>query len=318
MEFTSDTMSFITRYARTALDLILFLRPKQFVVAGRTHPDSYLEPLPFLFVSLGLSTFVGSTFALILLEGEELATLERIGIVGVAVIIAAVWLINLSLVFIGKMVASLLHIDLTLQQSFDAYCYSSVFFPLYIASSQAAFFTYTEPHRGLVVFTSVVQLLLIAFLVSMMARLARTTRAKRAVFVTVMPITILGVGLLVSWSAAMSGRNAALKEARPGIELVSLQPGDAALNSDTCTSAMLYGTLSPDRTRTIGWFEWGLDSTSLAYITPEQAISRNSRFRQVLKSLPSATTFYYRAVAWNANGSSVGKILSFTTPQCTH
>lgn len=321
---TSEFMSFITRYAKTALDLVLFLQPKRFVEAAQTQPDRHMEPLLFLFVSLGLSTIVGFTFASILLEGEDLAALGRIGIGGTAVVIAAVWLINFVLVFVGKAVALLLHIDSTLHQLVDAYSYSSVFFPFFVAASQAAFFTNAEPLLGLAIFAAIVHILFIAFLITMMGRVSQMTGPKFAKFVVVMSLAVLGISTLLGWGAARREQTSSSSNTRNSIERVGVESGEVIRDSATCNTEVLYGTVDPNGITTTAWFEWGLDSTLLEYATPDQTFLRKSHYRQTLKLLPSAAllpspaTVYWRAVAWNANGSSSGRIKSFTIRQCTY
>ncbi len=83
--------------------------------------------------------------------------------------------------------------------------------------------------------------------------------------------------------------------------------------------ASLNGSVNPNGAQTDAWFEWG-QTASLGNTAPIQAISSNSGQRPisfVIANLSPSTTYYFRAVARNAYGTSNGAILSFATPATT-
>lgn len=83
----------------------------------------------------------------------------------------------------------------------------------------------------------------------------------------------------------------------------------------TATSAKMHGiALINGNINTTGWFEWGTtqnlgSQTSTATLGSASSIT----YSGYLNGLSSNTTYYYRAVAQNAYGTSRGAILSFTT-----
>jgi len=80
-------------------------------------------------------------------------------------------------------------------------------------------------------------------------------------------------------------------------------------------SANLNGSVNPNGSNTSAWFEYGT-SQSLGSQTSAQSIGGGASAVSLISylgSLQANTTYYFRAVAQNSNGTSHGSILSFTT-----
>jgi hypothetical protein len=79
----------------------------------------------------------------------------------------------------------------------------------------------------------------------------------------------------------------------------------------------LNGTANPNGSATMAWFEYGTDSgLSTPTLTPSQPAGSGAvvqAFSANLTGLSGSTTYYFRAVATNANGTSKGLILNFPT-----
>ena len=83
------------------------------------------------------------------------------------------------------------------------------------------------------------------------------------------------------------------------------------------TAAMIWGTVTPNYADTEAWFQWGIDSnlsiftnTDLTVIT---ALSGNI-FLSSRINLDPGMNYFYRIVASNSAGTSIGDTLSFFTP----
>jgi hypothetical protein len=83
----------------------------------------------------------------------------------------------------------------------------------------------------------------------------------------------------------------------------------------SCNSATLNGSVITNGAPTQVWFEWGANG-SLTNSTAHQTFNSNSSFSQYISGLTQNTSYSYRAMASNINGSSVGQTLSFTTLNC--
>ncbi|MEK7538749.1 MAG: fibronectin type III domain-containing protein [Patescibacteria group bacterium] len=80
------------------------------------------------------------------------------------------------------------------------------------------------------------------------------------------------------------------------------------------TSATLNGYVDPsDSTDTVRWFEWGSSSSMNNTTYQVNQGSSASNFSANISGLTQNTTYYYRAVARNAQGTVYGSVLSFTT-----
>ncbi|MEN9582980.1 MAG: hypothetical protein RL641_934 [Candidatus Parcubacteria bacterium] len=81
----------------------------------------------------------------------------------------------------------------------------------------------------------------------------------------------------------------------------------------TQTSALLNGyVISTNQAPTTVWFEWG-PTLGLGYSTPHQNLGYTSTFGDVVENLQPETRYFYRAVAQNSIGTSVGATYFFTT-----
>jgi uncharacterized repeat protein (TIGR01451 family) len=78
-------------------------------------------------------------------------------------------------------------------------------------------------------------------------------------------------------------------------------------------SATLNGYVNPHNNATEAWFEWGTTS-SLGEQTSKASYSASSaQYNRSLTGLSPNTTYYYRAVAQNAYGKTLGDLRNFTT-----
>jgi hypothetical protein len=68
---------------------------------------------------------------------------------------------------------------------------------------------------------------------------------------------------------------------------------------------------------TEAWFEWG-ETPDLGKKTIIQQFTADSDYYQAVVGLKEQTTYFYKSLVVNANGQSAGRVLSFTTPQCSH
>ena len=85
-------------------------------------------------------------------------------------------------------------------------------------------------------------------------------------------------------------------------------------------SALLNGSIDPNGAATSAWFEWGF-TPSLGFETIAQSMGSGNNSLQnsyAVTSLVPNTTYYFRAVAQNAEGRSYGSILSFRTAQTSN
>ena len=83
------------------------------------------------------------------------------------------------------------------------------------------------------------------------------------------------------------------------------------------TTATANALVDPRGGATTAWFEWGTDPTLAAFTATasQNAGSGNgaTAVQQAIGSLAPSTTYYVRAVASNAGGTTHGAIVSFTT-----
>ncbi|HEY5011465.1 MAG TPA: PKD domain-containing protein [Acidimicrobiia bacterium] len=80
----------------------------------------------------------------------------------------------------------------------------------------------------------------------------------------------------------------------------------------TQTTATLEGRVAPNSATATTWFEWGTTKKALTAGTPVPLTSAGSVDLQ-LTGLAPGTTYYYRIDASNALGTSLGKMVPFTT-----
>lgn len=84
----------------------------------------------------------------------------------------------------------------------------------------------------------------------------------------------------------------------------------------TRASATVDGTVNPDKIAAKYWFEWGTEPSSLNHKTTVQEAGEAGTPVPVsaeLSGLTRETTYFYRLVAENANGTNDGEIESFVT-----
>ena len=80
------------------------------------------------------------------------------------------------------------------------------------------------------------------------------------------------------------------------------------------TFAILQGFVDPNgNTNTTRWFEWGTNSSYFNNTTLKLNQTSSGTFTQTVNGLSPNTTYYYRAVAQNPNGSVYGTVMSFVT-----
>src|SRR4051812_18446573 len=75
----------------------------------------------------------------------------------------------------------------------------------------------------------------------------------------------------------------------------------------TCNTATLNGNIVTNGAQTNVWFEWG-PGNSIIFSTPVQTFSSNSNFSQAINGLNENSTYSFRAMASNQNGTSTGSV----------
>jgi hypothetical protein len=87
-------------------------------------------------------------------------------------------------------------------------------------------------------------------------------------------------------------------------------------------SAVLNGSINPNRGTTTTWFEYGTSSILSSYNQTSHIAFGNgnssSNFSQGIIGLSPNTTYYFRAVANNSSGTVRGNIFSFTTSKASN
>ncbi len=90
-----------------------------------------------------------------------------------------------------------------------------------------------------------------------------------------------------------------------------------AATSVTSGDATVNGGVNPNAQATTAWFEWGTDPTLATFsVTSNQSVGSGTTSQAVsgaLSGLSPGTTYYFRAAASNATGTTKGAILSFAT-----
>ena len=84
-------------------------------------------------------------------------------------------------------------------------------------------------------------------------------------------------------------------------------------------SALINGNVNPNGSLTTSWFDWGTTTGfgNRTIVMPVGQASYVSSYSAVLSGLQVNTTYYYRAVAQNAYGTTYGNTLSLTTGGAT-
>lgn len=127
-------------------------------------------------------------------------------------------------------------------------------------------------------------------------------------FTTSGPASISGNTMSPQGSKQGSGRSTSTR--LPGVD--TQQAGFVTTNS-----AVLYLVVDPNDTDVEVWFEWGTGANNLpnqaGYIKYANQPSNGIPWGFILGDLNPGTTYYFRAVARNGNGTVRGDVLSFAT-----
>jgi len=83
----------------------------------------------------------------------------------------------------------------------------------------------------------------------------------------------------------------------------------------TCKEATINGHVQPNGFETFAWFEWG-ETPDLGSVTTKQRFTGETDYYQDLVGLKENTTYFYKTIASNSNGTSEGRVVSFTTARC--
>jgi hypothetical protein len=83
--------------------------------------------------------------------------------------------------------------------------------------------------------------------------------------------------------------------------------------SVTQTTATIEGRVDPNSANATAWFEWGTSKGHLDSSTPVVNLTKSQALDAQLTGLAPATTYFYRVVASNSLGTSLGKTAQFTT-----
>ncbi len=85
----------------------------------------------------------------------------------------------------------------------------------------------------------------------------------------------------------------------------------------TSSSATLNGTVNPNGTNALAWFEYGTSNTLATSLSTQKktvlSATSNISFSDGVTGLLPGTTYYFRVAAQNSTDSSRGSIISFTT-----
>lgn len=82
-----------------------------------------------------------------------------------------------------------------------------------------------------------------------------------------------------------------------------------------CRSAKLFAHIVTNDAMTSVWFEWG-ETPELGKRTMSQSFSEDNYYYQDLINLEKDTKYFYRAMASNINGESVGRVEWFVPNRC--
>jgi hypothetical protein len=91
--------------------------------------------------------------------------------------------------------------------------------------------------------------------------------------------------------------------------------GPNSFISQGCTWTQLRGSVKVADAETLVWFEWG-ETPELGMVTPKQRFSKDTIFYQDLINLKENTKYWYRTYSSSANGTTEGRVYSFTTRRC--
>ena len=120
-------------------------------------------------------------------------------------------------------------------------------------------------------------------------------------------------GLIVA--AIVAGVAYVLRPPSPADRLDSNNTAPHHFSVLRCKSATLNGSVQTQGDETFAWFEWG-ETPDLGNSTIKQRFTDDTNYYQDLVGLEENTTYYYRAMVSNINGTAEGRVISFTTARC--
>ena len=83
----------------------------------------------------------------------------------------------------------------------------------------------------------------------------------------------------------------------------------------SCNSATISAGIQTRGEETFAWFEWG-ETPNLGNVTIKQRFTEDTDYSQHLVDLKENTTYYYKAMGSDINGTEEGRVKSFTTARC--
>lgn len=112
-----------------------------------------------------------------------------------------------------------------------------------------------------------------------------------------------------------TAKGATLSFSTPACASTGTQPSvnTNAATSVTQSSAVMNGNVTPNGANTYAWFEWGMGSSFGNATASINYGTGATSFNSSLTNLSANTTYYYRAVAQNSQGTVYGNSMSFTT-----
>ena len=121
------------------------------------------------------------------------------------------------------------------------------------------------------------------------------------------------------WSKVIAGIIVAGIGASVAYFLRSPSPTDplniAESYHNACNGRIITGEVQPNCVETFAWFEWG-ETPELGNVTIKQRFIDDAHYEQLLTDLKENTTYFYRVVASNINGTTKSNVNSFTTSRC--
>ncbi|MGH7575314.1 MAG: Ig-like domain-containing protein, partial [Longimicrobiales bacterium] len=132
--------------------------------------------------------------------------------------------------------------------------------------------------------------------------------------------TVTQAGIATAVAAGSARIDATSGGVTGSATLVVIQPPPTVMTAPAsdvaASSAVLNGSVNPNGSFAVAWFEWGTSASLASFTsTPQQEIGSGSTVqpaRQLLEDLVSNVTHYYRVAASNEGGEVRGEIVSFT------
>ncbi len=317
-------VKFAAAYMKTSLDFLLLLRPKRFVVAlGEERGKGYLDPHSYLLGSVLVGAFTLLLLVLVLEGRSEPTTGDQMR----ALLLSAgtAGLSGVAIIVIAKCAAFGLAVPAPTSKLVDAFCYASVILPASVSGNALAIQKLVESPGAVPHYTAALGFLPLIFLAYFAVAAGRFLRLRPPfhwrfqlfIWIAFIALQVAIAPPVVALLRAESSPQAAGSE-QPDTNLHSAAPKDLGFTGESwsgCGRATLFGTVIPNGAKASMWFQWGPDS-SMDYSTPRQFTRDSGRFQEDLEHLPSAQTFYWRAMVSTAHGVVGGDIGSFTTDAC--